>query len=93
METLIKKVKVHTSNIFVCNIAKTSRDNEEKSHNFAKHIEAYNHKLHELLDNEEVSLIDLNAYGTSLLLEDGIHLNENGNRILAQLLIEAVKRC
>jgi lysophospholipase L1-like esterase len=92
MKQLINIAKGHTPNIFVCNIAKTNYDNEVRSYNFAKHIQTYNEKLKELVKEECVELIDLNVYGSSILLNDGIHLNEQGNLLVFKLLLNALER-
>jgi lysophospholipase L1-like esterase len=93
LESIIKESKNFTDKIFVINILKTSKTNMGKSFGFETNIIEYNQVLEDICAKENVNLIDINTIKNELmLLGDGIHINEKGNEILANTIINEFKR-
>jgi lysophospholipase L1-like esterase len=64
---------------------------EQRSQGFQKNVRIYNQILSEQVDGRSIQLIDLNSLvqqegGPEQLTIDGIHINEEGHRILAREL-------
>lgn len=78
--------------VIVINIADTSEINKKKSYRYDENIKEYNEILYEEVPDRNL-FIDLYSYGSSILLEDGIHLNEYGNKATAELILEKLKLC
>jgi lysophospholipase L1-like esterase len=79
------------------NIIVPPEEMEKRSPGFQENVLKYNRILNELVDDEWVSLIDLNsliagAGGATKLTVDGIHINETGHEMLAQELETYVLR-
>ncbi len=64
----------------------------------ADQIELYNRKARELMQREGIPVNDLNRIITNggaetCLSEDGVHMAEKGNRLLAEAVAEALRKC
>ena len=93
LEVLIKKVKEYTNKVYIVNIANTNEENINKSYGFIQHINTYNEILENIAKDENIKLIDINSVTGNILLDDGIHLNENGNIKMSQILIREINKC
>ena len=73
-------------------------------YNFNEQSKEFNKVLHEIAKKEKINLIDINSVLTKetkksgknpekdlILTRDGVHLNDTGNRILADVLINKIK--
>jgi acyl-CoA thioesterase I len=73
------------------NIIRPPDDLEKRSPGFQLNVDIYNRILQSAAQNTGIHLVDLNRLvtnndGTSTVLDDGIHLTEEGHRILAREL-------
>jgi lysophospholipase L1-like esterase len=77
------------------NIIRPPDSVEERSPGFQSNVIAYNQVLQAQTNHDFVSLIDLNRLvhdedGSEALTVDGIHLNERGHMLLAQVLEKSI---
>ncbi len=69
-------------------------DSRTKGALSAEHYGLFREKAKSLLQQEGVAVVDLNEYGERLRSEmfmDRAHLNDQGNRIMAEIAVEAIK--
>ncbi len=70
-------------------------DSRTKGALSAEHYGLFREKAKSLLQQEGVAVVDLNEYGERLRSEmfmDRAHLDSQGNRIMAEIAVEAIKR-
>jgi len=94
-EIILKAVVESNAVPVIMNIAKTSKRNASRSHNFEKNIRAYNAVLSKLARKYKCRLIDVyDEIDTNeeFLLSDGIHLSKSGNKRLAKLIIDCIEQ-
>jgi acyl-CoA thioesterase-1 len=78
--------------LIVVGIADTSAINKSKSYSYEKNIIDYNNIIYETMADKNM-FIDLYQYGDEILLEDGIHINGKGGKLLAERIVEKLKLC
>lgn len=89
MRRLILSGKQSAKRVIVINIADTSAENKKRSYHFEGNIKDYNGILSNLVKENGIELLNMYEISDeSLLLEDGIHLNVDGNKALACRLVE-----
>lgn len=78
----------------VIGIANTNKRNKKISYGFEKNINCYNEVLKKVCEKfNNVSYIDMYNYDPEkILLKDGIHLNKEGSKILAENLLKIIKK-
>jgi lysophospholipase L1-like esterase len=84
LESGVKKI------IFI-NIADTCEENKKRSFGFQRNISNYNKILGSIVKRYDknatlINLFELTSKDNSLMLRDGIHLSQKGNKIIADLL-------
>lgn len=92
MEQIIDFLKENNvEHIFIINICSTNKENSLRSFNFEKNIEDYNNVIDEVAKKTRVTIIDMRKYTPEeILIQDGIHLNKNGNKIIADSIIKRI---
>jgi lysophospholipase L1-like esterase len=88
--------------IFIVNIISPPDQYEYRSPGLQKNVRAYNRVLAELQKGNRIKLLDINSEAQkyfeseTILNQDGIHLNNHGHKILAEMLetqlIEAINQ-
>lgn len=68
--------------VIVVGITSTTPCNMEKSFNYDNNIRDYNNMLYNLIPDKRL-FIDMYKHGSNILLQDGIHLNIIGSKILS----------
>lgn len=99
MTNIIKKTKDNHIKLILLNLTVTEKDFIDLLHS----ADEYNHVLKQLAKNQKIKLIDINSVFKQKIIEskkdinneyilttDGIHLNKEGNRILANILINEI---
>ncbi len=91
---LLNVVKEFGSTPILVNIARTSPENDRRSYGFIQHINKYNKIIEEAAHRYNAILIDMYAVSetSDVLLDDGIHYNKLGSKILAKEIAIAIKR-
>jgi len=91
---LIKLVKDFGSIPIIVNIAGTSVENDRRSYGFIQHINNYNEAIEKAAQRHNALLIDMYKISESnaVLLDDGIHYNKLGSKILAQEIAATIKK-
>ena len=98
IEEVVRKAReTAVKSLVFINIIDPPDSVEERSPGFQKNVIAYNRVLQAQTKHDLVSLIDLNRMihdegGSSALTVDGIHLNERGHVLLANELVDRIKR-
>ncbi len=100
MTNIIEKALKNNIKVNLLTIINT----EGSSYNFNQKANEYNKVLYEIAQKEKINLIDINSVLTKKAKEtgknpekdfiytyDGVHLNNIGNRILADVLINKIK--
>jgi len=82
--------------LIIIGISPTSSKMEKKYKGINKEIQTYNQVLKSYVNNKNVFYVDLEKYikpdsTAEFLLPDDHHLNKNGNKLIASLLIELLK--
>lgn len=78
--------------VIVVGIADTSDVNKQKSYNYEQNIIDYNKILYEAAPDKNL-FIDMYRHGNGILIDDGIHLNEKGGKLLAEEIHEKLSLC
>ncbi len=91
---LLSAVKEFGSTPIVVNIARTSPENDRRSYGFIQHINNYNDAIGKAAQRHNAQVIDMYKVSETndVLLDDGIHYNKLGSKLLAQELAVAIKR-
>jgi len=91
---LLNMVKEFGSTPIVVNIARTSPENDCRSYGFIQHIKNYNEAIEKTAQRHNALLIDMYKISESnaVLLDDGIHYNKLGSKILAQEIAATIKK-
>jgi lysophospholipase L1-like esterase len=71
-------------------IADTNTRNKERTYNYERNIIEYNDILIKLSNEYHLQYINMFEEGDSILLPDGIHLNETGSNLLAKKIFKIV---
>ena len=58
---------------------------------FTKRMEGLQTKLKKLAIRDELPFVDLSDFPKSLYLDDGVHLNESGNKVVAERVVQLLK--
>lgn len=90
---ILKKIYEMKKNVIIVGISNTTEKNKIISHNYDKNINCYNNILKKIgKDFSNVTYIDMYNYDPdTILLKDGIHLNNKGSKILAENILEIIK--
>ncbi|CAA6826953.1 MAG: Lipolytic protein G-D-S-L family [uncultured Sulfurovum sp.] len=89
MDKLLLSAKRSAKRVIIVNIADTSQVNKRRSYDFEKNIVQYNEVLSQLKLKHDVELLDVyNILDESMLLDDGIHINVTGSKVVAEKLEE-----
>lgn len=87
LRKIFNYLRKHDIETIVINIADTSEVNKSKSYKYEDNIRDYNAILYDETPDKNL-FIDIFSYGSDILLEDGIHLNEYGNKVVADKILE-----
>ena len=71
-------------------IADTNKTNKIKSYNYDINIQEYNQILLKLSKKHNLAYINMYEEGDHILLPDGIHLNKEGCKLLANKIFQIV---
>ncbi len=90
MEKIINTIcKINSFPILV-GIADTNKTNKQKSYNYDINIQKYNQILLKLSKKNNLAYINMHEEGDRILLPDGIHLNKEGCKLLANKIFQIV---
>ncbi len=91
---LVTLVKDFGSIPIIVNIARTSPENDRRSYGFIQHINNYNEAIEKSAERHKAQVIDMYKISETndVLLDDGIHYNKLGSKILAQEIAAVLKR-
>lgn len=90
---IVERTNKLGKHVIIIGISDTTKRNKNISYNYNKNINSYNNILKKISEDfNDVTLINMYDYDpNTILLKDGIHLNNQGSRLLAENLLKVIK--
>lgn len=90
IDKLIKTALESKATPILIGIADTNHENKEKSYGFSQNIIDYNAILLALAERHKIAFINMYDKGDKILLSDGIHLQPESHKLIANEIYKAI---